>query len=257
MRYLKKKIENNLIELICLSDWHAGSKNFDEKLAKEYIKYLNTTQNAYVILVGDLTNCALKNSKSDVYTSMSPAEEIDYVCSDKLLGSVDRRKFVLSVSGNHGNRALRETSIGIDRLIASRLGIEDTYTQFLGLVNIKLPQNSFFVTVHHGAGGGGTYGAKANNMDKLATLISGADIAVVGHSHSPLYFPRSQMSIDKKHEKIITTTTHVVNSGSLHTYDESYAEEKMMKPSMISQAIITITDCPHSVPKKIGVRYHI
>lgn len=257
MKYLERKIDKNKIEVVCFSDWHVGSPNFEIKIAQEYIKYINDNENVYVMFAGDATNCALKNSKSDVYSSLNPQEEIDLVCSNKLLGSIKKEKWIYFCSGNHGNRVLREVAISVDRMIASRLGIEDLYGQFLGVVNIRLTGNSYWITVHHGSGGGGTFGAKANTMSRLSDLIAGVDICIMAHTHTSMVFPKTQYIVDKKHCKIIEQTTHVINSGSLHSYEESYAEEKMLKPSSLGQAIITLESAPHSVQKKITVRWFV
>ena len=257
MKYLDAKIDKEKIEVVCFSDWHAGSKNFDEKAALKLIEYVNNNDNVYCLSAGDLTNCATKNSKSDVYTSMNPAEEIEYVCSKKLLGSIDKDKWLIMVSGNHGNRTTREVGISTDRLIAKELGVADKFVDHLGLVNIRLSQNSFYTTIHHGAGSGGTFGAKANSLDKLSNIIAGSDICIQGHTHAPMFFLKQQYVLDKKHCRIIDQITYLVNSGTLHTYDNSYAEEKMLKPSCCKQAIITLTSANNTFKKKISIRYEI
>jgi len=43
----------------------------------------------------------------------------------------------------------------------------------------------------------------------------------------------------------------------LHDYEDGYAEEKMLNQSMLGQAIISLTGAPHSVKKKISVRWFI
>jgi len=255
MKYIERKIDADNIEIVCLSDWHAGSKNFDIKAAKNFIEYINTHDNVYVISVGDLTNNALKNSKSDVYTSLSPSEEIDLVCSKELLGSIPIDKWLLLTSGNHGNRTTREVGISIDALIAERLGVKNKFNPYLTVLNIQLKTNSYFITIHHGAGGGGTIGGKANTLNKLSAIISGTDIVIMGHTHSPMMIPRLQYMVDKKHRTIVQQVTYMINAGTLHTFDESYAEEKMLQPSQLGQAVITIESDIHMRPKRIFTRW--
>jgi len=255
MKYINKKIDSNNIEIVCISDWHAGSRNFDKKMAVKLIEYINYNDNVYVISVGDLTNNALKNSKSDVYTSLSPSEEIDLVCSKELLGSINKDKWLLMTSGNHGNRTLKEVGLSVDELIAERLGVKEVFCPYLTVLNVQLNMNSYFITVHHGAGGGGTIGGKANTLNKLSNIVIGTDIVIMGHTHSPMMIPRLQYMVDKKHNKICEQVTYMINAGTLHNYDDSYAEEKMLQPSQLGQAIITIEGSAKCQPKRIFTRW--
>ena len=244
------------IEVVCLADWHLGSKNFVERTAKQFIDYVCNNENVYVIGVGDLTNTALKNSKSDVYTSMNPKQEIELLCGDKFLGKIPKDKWLLFTSGNHGNRMARETSISADEIIVNNLDIKDKYSQFLGVINIQLKSSSFYVGIHHGTGGGGTLGGKANRLQKFNDIICGCDIILMGHTHTPMQIPISNYIIDKKHNKIQELKTHLINVGSLHDYDDSYAEEKLLKPSLLGQAILTLkADATHK--KKVFCRWDI
>jgi predicted phosphodiesterase len=233
--------EKEEIEIVCLSDWHLGSKNFEDKKAKQFIDYVCENDNVFVVGVGDLTNTALKNSKSDVYTSMNPKEEIELLCGEKFLGKIPKEKWLLFTSGNHGNRMTRETSISVDELIVNNLGIKDKYSQFLGVINVQLKNSSFYIGIHHGTGGGSTLGGKANRLQKFNDIICGCDVILMGHTHTPMHIPISNHIIDKKHNKVQEQKTHLVNVGSLHNFDDSYAEEKLLKPSLLGQAIITLS----------------
>lgn len=257
MKYISRKVDHCNIEVVCISDWHAGSRNFDIKSAKKLINYINSHDNVYVISVGDLTNNALKNSKSDVYTSLSPSEEIDMVCGDELLGSISKDKWLLMTSGNHGNRTTREVGLSVDEIIAERLGVKHLFCPYLTVLNLQLPDNSYYITVHHGAGGGGTIGGKANTLAKLSNIVIGTDIVIMGHTHSPMMIPRLQYLVDKKHNAVVQQVTYMINAGTLHNYDDSYAEEKMLQPSQLGQAIITIESASKRTPKRIFTRWII
>ena len=257
MKYIERRINKDKIEIVTISDWHLGDKLFDEKLAHKYIDYINNNKNVYVIGMGDLTNTALKNSKSDVYNSMSPKNEIALLTSDKFLGSIKKDKWLIYTSGNHGNRLEQETSISADSIIVDKLGIADKYAPSIGVINIQLNGNSYYIALHHGIGGGNTMGAKANRMEKFSNIIAGADIAILGHTHTPMCIPKLQYILDKKHSRIKKQITYMINSGSLLGYEEGYAERFIMHPSVVGNAIITIEKCGRRCPKRIFTRWQV
>jgi len=245
------------IEIVVFSDWHLGSRNFEDKLAKKFIDYVCDNENVYCISAGDLTNAALKNSKSDVYTSMNPKEEIELLCSDKFLGRIPKEKWLLLTSGNHGNRSTKEIGISFDEMIVDRLGVKDKYSSFLGAINVQLSNSSFYIALHHGSGGGGsTIGGKANRMNKIPKIITNLDISIIGHTHQQMQIPMGSYSIDKKHDKIQYLVTHLINSGSLHGYDGSYAEAMLLEPVVLGQAIIGIS-ATSKQKKKVLCRWQI
>jgi len=258
MKYITKKIKMDKVEIVCLGDWHLGDSNFDERKAKQYIDYVNNNDNVFVICMGDLVNTALKGSVSDVYGNrMTPKEEIDKICSQEYLGSIDKRKFIAFTDGNHEGRLKKETSISSSDIIVDRLGIRDIYAPTIGVVNVQLNHNSYYISLSHGTGGGSTLGGKANRLDKLSSIIAGCDIIMMGHTHQGMHILKSQFVVDKKHEKVVEQKTHLINTGSLLKYEGGYAERMNLMPVTLGLAIIGLTAGGKRIPKKITARWHI
>ena len=65
------------LEIHTLADLHIGDNFCDIELVRNTIDYISDTENAYVILNGDLMNNATKTSVSDSYAEkLSPMEQI-------------------------------------------------------------------------------------------------------------------------------------------------------------------------------------
>lgn len=60
------------IELYPISDLHIGDPTFKEKEFGQFLSYIEKTENAYVICIGDLINNAIKSSISNVYEETMP-----------------------------------------------------------------------------------------------------------------------------------------------------------------------------------------
>ena len=64
------------IELLILADYHYADPNSDHNAIRKDIDYVNSHENAYCVLAGDLMDCALKSSLGDVYSNLSPMDEL-------------------------------------------------------------------------------------------------------------------------------------------------------------------------------------
>ena len=69
MKIINVKLSEDIKELhiIPISDIHIGDKQANLKLLRQVLDRIKEDDATYTILNGDLCNCALKNSKSDVY----------------------------------------------------------------------------------------------------------------------------------------------------------------------------------------------
>ena len=100
-----KELNNNL-KLYVLSDVHLGDANVDIKSLEKILNFIKNTPECYCVLLGDILNTALKNSKSDIYSetlSIMDAQKLAL----KLLEPI-KHKILAMTPGNHENRVWRE-----------------------------------------------------------------------------------------------------------------------------------------------------
>lgn len=179
------------IKILPLSDIHIGDPLCDKNLVKNTINYIKENDDVFTILNGDLINCALKNSKSDIYgEELTPMQQMNKIV--ELLKPI-KDKILAITSGNHENRIYNETSIEINKLIAKELGLEDRYDAigiylylyFGEKVNGRKAPMVYTIYIKHGTAGGKKVGGKANALvDMTETVI--ADLYILGHSHTPI-----------------------------------------------------------------------
>lgn len=193
MKIINVKLSEDIKELhiIPISDIHLGDKQLNMKLLKEAIKRIQEEPNTFTILNGDLCNCALKNSKSDVYEdAMSPMEQINALLD--LIEPIKDKILVIS-TGNHEDRIVKETSIDVIKLVARQLGIEERYADSWWYLYLRFGRKidgakrpmCYQITGYHGSGGGRKPGGKANRLQEMSQVVV-ADLYIMGHTHTPM-----------------------------------------------------------------------
>ena len=91
--------KENDVHIIPISDLHIGDKAFNkesEKKVKGYIEWVKKTPNARIFLLGDILNCATRESKTnpfdqtmDLKEQIAAAVKLFEPVKDKIIGAVD------------------------------------------------------------------------------------------------------------------------------------------------------------------------
>jgi predicted phosphodiesterase len=218
------------IYLLGISDLHVGAPEHNAAYTEKLLRWVLDTPNAFLILNGDLANCALKNSKSDVYEeTMSPNEQRKYLL--KLLTPIKGR--VLGVTeGNHEMRIRKDTSIDICQDIAEAL--ECPYGREGLLLQIRLGKGkngkpvSYLVYATHGWSSARSAGGKVNMTTSLATVVY-ADVYITGHTHSKFVFEKDFYLPDEQNQQVRLCKQVFASSGSVLDYG-GYAQAKGYPP---------------------------
>jgi predicted phosphodiesterase len=220
--------------LIPISDCHIGDPNFDEQKLMRYIEWIKKTENAMVILVGDIMNTATRDSVSDSYSEiMNPMDQLRY--ATKLFEPIKDR-IIGVTTGNHERRIMRSTSIDTSAMLAANLGTfyrEDGL--FLKIRVGKKTKNSkkvaYMVYATHGFGGGKKIGGKANNLQSISNNIF-ADVYIVGHTHTLQAFQDIFLLPDPKNNNVMEVKRTFCNAAAFLKYG-GYGEEKGFTPSKL------------------------
>ena len=192
------------VDVMLAGDTHFGDPLADPRYRRFIDRWAHEVPDRYVILTGDLLNCAIKDSKSFSY-SEGPVGDAMHEASLFLSSLGDR--LLTQVSGNHDQRVMR--SVGID-VVAECTPDGMPYDGMESFLTIKVGHNShcsnrerkpisYDVYVTHGVGGGRTDGAKLNNVGRLREIVT-ADLYVQGHQHDTVIKPKVvyEWSHDKK-----------------------------------------------------------
>lgn len=238
MRIKQYKFEDT-INIVNLGDVHRGDKCCDVKAFKNVIKHIENNNDCYWVSTGDLLNVALKNSKSDVYSSMSLKQELNVLLEE--LEPI-KGKCLGMVGSNHHRRVDNEIGLNLDETISALLEIP--FLSDIGVVDVTVGSCSYFMVLHHGVGGGRGIGAKTNELSRLEGVISAADVYMQGHTHQFAYFPLECQYIDRKRKAVQAITSHFVTTGHYLSWDDSYAQALKLRPAPIGSAIVTLYGNP-------------
>jgi predicted phosphodiesterase len=212
--------------LTLLSDLHVGSRESQHARIQEVIQQIADTPNLYGVLIGDLANMALKESKSDIYQSaLNPQEELELL--QKWFLPI-KHKLLAAVPGNHEMRAWRGAGMDMTSILAQYLGIPHGQTSLI--LQQKVGDIPYTIFIHHGIPTGGRTTGKFESNHRLAQMVD-ADCYLSGHIHHGYtmreghYLPQPDGSL-ALHEHVFATCTS-------YTGYEPYAEWSGFPPGII------------------------
>lgn len=232
---IKTKIENigNNLKLYVLSDMHIGSAEADINTLKRIINFIKDTPECYCILLGDILDTALKNSKTDIYSETLSIAESQKLAVELL--SPIKDKIIAMTPGNHENRVWREVGVDLSLWLAEKLELQDKYRNNGVAISIAFGKDqngkSYRLNVfgQHGSyGGGRKLGAAMNALEDLDGIVANADIYIRAHTHSSLSGRRDIFVFNDK-GGVIKQHKYYFNSPSVLNYG-GYAYDKGYKP---------------------------
>lgn len=234
--------DHKSIELLVLADYHYADPHSDHDAILKDIDYVNSHDNAYCVLAGDLLDCALKSSLGDCYVNLSPMEELTAMMD--LIQPI-AHKVLAIVGGNHEARHYKTNGVDMTRLLARQLGIEDKYSPDTALVFLRFGSDNdharrhrpilYTIYLTHGSGGGRKEGGKIQRLADYAQIVD-ADAYICGHTHLPASFKTGFARPSAANSSITYCTKLFVNCAAKLQYG-GYGDTGGFKPPCI--------DTPH------------
>lgn len=197
---IDSKFENlDYLNVYPLGDVHLGSKEFDEALFREWIETVKNDPNGVVVIIGDMLNMGLRNSKSNVYEeTLSPMEQKE-LCYELLNPIAD--KIIAGCSGNHEYRAVKEVGMNPLYDVFCRMRIENRYRENACFIKLTVGKqgknpNTYGVVLTHGSSKG--------KDEKWTYSVDGCDCFISGHTHLGTHQPCGKIRMDLTHNKVKT-----------------------------------------------------
>ena len=182
-----------------LGDVHIGSKECNVELLKQWVDMVQNDPLGRVVIIGDMMNVGLKNSKTNIYEeALNPMQQKE-LCYELLKPISD--KIVAGCSGNHEYRNMREVGTNPLYDVFCRMRIEERYREnacFLKLTVGKVGKNNnnYGVVLTHG---------KSKNKDLDWTYaVDGADLFISGHTHLGTHQPCGKIRMNLRDESVKT-----------------------------------------------------
>ena len=250
MKVVKADLPKDIdtLELHVFADEHIGDALCDLPRLQSRIEYIAKTPNAYCILNGDILDYASRSSIGDIETrEFNIMEQLERAVE---LFDPIRKKIICVTNGNHENRGYRKEGFDVSRVIASRLGLSDVYTQSAAYVFLRFGQTpnrhgrtnskqQYGIYVTHGSGGGRKEGAKAIRLADMASICD-ADIYIHSHTHLPMVMKQGFFRTDNRNRSVINVTKLFVNTASNLDYG-GYGEVQGYKPNSKDTPIIFLS----------------
>lgn len=197
---IDSKFDNlNHLTIYPLGDVHLGSKECDMELLKEWVEMVKNDPNGAVVIIGDMMNMGLRNSKSNVYEeTLTPMQQKE-LCYELLAPIAD--KIIAGCSGNHEYRAVKEVGMNPLYDVFCRLRIEDRYRENACFIKLTVGKqgknpNTYGVVLTHGSG--------KSKDERWTYSVDGCDCFISGHTHLGTHQPCGKIRMDLTHNKVKT-----------------------------------------------------
>lgn len=247
--------QSKSIYIVALSDLHIGNPAHNPVVAQREIDWVRKAPNRYVLMVGDMTETALRDSYGEIYDQpLSPQKQADAVIA---LFSPIKDRILGCVSGNHEQRVTMRTSFDPAMIYASALGVP--YDPASMVVAVKWGSGEsrrphYLMYFTHGWGASRTLGPRLSQPARLRDVVGNADVYITAHLHQPGEFPLDQFMVDMTHKQIVRQRQRFITLGSALDHAE-YAEHKGLAPTSMEFPKIQLMspDTNHDHYKKVLV----
>lgn len=229
-----------------LGDVHIGSKEFNLELFNQWIEVVKNDPNGVVMIVGDIMNMGLRNSKSNVYEErLSPMEQKE-LCYELLNPIAD--KIIAGCPGNHEYRSVKEVGTNPLYDVFCRMRIEDKYRENACFVKLTVGKcgknpNTYGIVL--------THGSSKNKDEKWTYGVDGCDVFISGHTHDALHKPLGKIRMDLSHNKVKTVGYQHIVVIPFQNYG-GYAVRGKYMPNHLGQFQRVTFD---GTSKKVGYTY--
>lgn len=245
---INAKFENNdFLNLYPLGDTHIGSNEFYLELFKQWVEVVKNDPNGAVVIIGDLLNMGLKNSKSNVYEEkLSPMQQKELLY--ELLLPI-APKIIAGCPGNHEYRSVREVGTNPLYDVFCRLRIEDRYRENVCFIKLDVGKLrgrpvTYGVVLTHGS---------TDTKDTRWTYgVDGCDCFISGHTHKAKHEPLGKIRMDLRHNSVKTVGYQQVVVLPFQKYG-GYAVRNKYLPNHLGQFQTIIFD---GTSKRVGYNFY-
>lgn len=228
----------NDIDIYPISDVHLGAVEHAEPEWQNFLKKVES-DNAYVILAGDLLNNSTRGTKfANPFDEVLRPREAKRRMVEYLEPIKDR--ILCVVSGNHEQRTIRDSDQDMTYDICAKLNVEHLYRENIAFMLVSCGRrntenkalSTFSFCVTHGTGGGIYTGAAVNRSERFGNVVEGVDCIVTGHVHKGFVSKPAKIVLDARNGVVSMKHYVVISCVSWLNYG-GYAARAMMLPAQI------------------------
>lgn len=172
------RLDGRPIKLYAIGDVHLGAKEADVRGLEKFLKKVESEDDSYIVIVGDMLNNGTRDSLTNVYEEvLPPSAQVDLAA--ELLAPV-AGKILGAVGGNHEYRSVKAVDLDPLYQVMVILHVPDLYRQSFAFLRITLEKgnviDSYAIYL--------THGKSAAKQKKFAQgALEGVDAIIQGHTH--------------------------------------------------------------------------
>jgi hypothetical protein len=223
-RYLTwdfRETKHETVELLQITDIQFGHKQCDVPKLDEYLAWVLSEENRFILLGGDLVDAGHKMSKGSPFEQIGDPQEEMWLLAKKL--APIRHRILSYVGGNHERRPLDQFG-DLGKAIATVLQIP--YSPGKQHVDVLFGNHKpFKITMWHGGGAGVTKGSIANVIYRTMSLAD-SQLYLIGHLHQAMVLPDWREVRDGKGDTKLVKICGAMGTSFLKHYG-TYAETIM------------------------------
>lgn len=227
------------IDIYPVADVHLGALEHAESEWKSFLKRVES-ENAYLILAGDLLNNSTRNTKfANPFNEKLRPREAKKLMTEYL--EPVKKRILCVCGGNHEARTSKESDQDLTYDICSKLDIEHLYRENMAVMCVTLGQRSnaptkakasYNFVVTHGTGGGIYTGASVNRDERFGNIVSDLDCLITAHIHKGFITKPAKVRIDARNRCVKQEHYVVISCVSWLNYG-GYSAQKMLLPAWI------------------------
>ena len=220
--------------LAAIGDLHYGSHTSKPEAARAWVQTIKD-EGWWWVSLADLAENAIRGSLGAIFEQrVAPKQQLDDLC--ELLEPI-KDQCIGMVSGNHGQRSIKETGLDHDELLCQLLGVPYFGATLFAMLHIGgLTPTTWRVMAHHTVGGGRLIGAKLNAIKRLSDMAPGQDLYIGGHGHADVA-GSDRVKVTGADGEQTWYRRQFSACGSLLDYEDSYAELKLYPPANCCQVV--------------------
>ena len=236
--------------LIPIADTHIGA-GFHRKKFIGYRDWIIQRENAFCVVLGDVTDNSISESVGDTYGTMRPDQQKD-LAEEMFAPLAEAGKILAWIDGNHERRSSKKTDQFIGKDICKRLGIYDVYDPhgiyiFLSVgydrAKGKRNRNVYTGFLLHGHTGSRTVGGKANAMEQMAKGVQ-ADFYISAHCHQKIQFPTDALIPETRSKVVRFKKRSHLMAGSFQKW-AGYAIQNCYQPTPMGSPRLRLDGLRH------------
>ena len=222
------ELPGRTIKVWAVADVHIGAREADIDGFAAFLEKVQSDDDSYLVIVGDLLNNATRSSGSDVYQeAMPPHAQVDMAA--ELLAPVADR-ILGCVGGNHERRSVKDVDLDPLYQVMCLLRKPEVYRAHMAFMRVSL--RNIGASTHDQYALMLVHGKTENKKRQLARAVEGVDAIVSGHTHNGLVEKPARIVFNSRNKVAVRPLVSLTATSWLRY--GGYASAALLPPSATS-----------------------